>query len=896
MAANLQTIAAWNATPLTKFRAPRIRKDAVPRPALLERLAECVEHFPVTLICAPGGFGKTTLLAQYAARTSGGSALVWVTLDEDDNERHRLFAALLRALEPLSLAWETAPAELLAHSAGTDSQCRAALAALVNALCTAPVSRIVMVLDDLHRIERAEVLALLESLIERLPDHVGLVLGTRMEPALPLARWRAHGELAEFVPWDLQFSEAETCALANLRLGRSLEPQQVRHIWQRMHGWAVGLTVALQAFGRVPVEGTAPAYINSDRHLFAYLAQEILGDLPQHVRDFLLECSVLFELSPNACGAVTGREDAQEMLGLLYRRNLFVTATDESVPVLRFHDLFREFLESELERCHPEKVRELHERAGRVETSLARAIAHFVHAESWQEAMRLIAINGEAMLSEGDHVVLEQWLDQIPREMRRQSPRLCYLRGICAWLRWDWMRVRQELEPAISGLKNEDQTALAIHAMFLEVDALNSSGERELAWKMLDELERLPLDAPLRAQLALQRAWCALPTGDPNAVGAYMMDFIACAERDPAAICPRAADRMHLLCIGLPKVAESFERFYALCELVRGQSLAPWQLASLAIGSWGHFWFGRREPLLPMLERGDALHQHFGSMRLVSERLLQFRALFLAASGRFEAAQKLTRVLIEGLQTVEAAAHRAVWLRAYQHGYARICWMARDYDTFRSLAPALLAPRVANEWPFMQAAMELVRAQLALLREDWRAAEGTLQTCVQLHERFRMPMIYGDPRVTAAYVQLVQGHRSTAWQAFAPVIQEVLDQQALGLLLLEPPHIVDALLELVPGEIRRTATFEGLFARLSQWRPTTSGETTSIPALSPLSALSEREIEVLERVASGLSNKHIARDLSLSLHTVKRHIANILDKLDCASRGQAADVFRRASS
>jgi LuxR family transcriptional regulator, maltose regulon positive regulatory protein len=201
-----------------------------------------------------------------------------------------------------------------------------------------------------------------------------------------------------------------------------------------------------------------------------------------------------------------------------------------------------------------------------------------------------------------------------------------------------------------------------------------------------------------------------------------------------------------------------------------------------------------------------------------------------------------------------------------------------------------LAPRVANEWPFMQAAMELVRGQLALLREDWRAAEAALQLSVQLHERFRMPMIYGDPRVTSAYAQLLQGRRSAAWQAFAPVVQEVLDEQALGLLLLEPPHIVDTLLELVPVETRRTAIFEGLFARLSQWRPTTA-DIASVAALSPLSALSEREIEVLERVASGLSNKHIARDLSLSLHTVKRHIANILDKLDCASRGQAAALW-----
>ena len=189
--------------------------------------------------------------------------------------------------------------------------------------------------------------------------------------------------------------------------------------------------------------------------------------------------------------------------------------------------------------------------------------------------------------------------------------------------------------------------------------------------------------------------------------------------------------------------------------------------------------------------------------------------------------------------------------------------------------------------------MELVRGQLALLREDWRSAEAALRTSVQLHARFRMPMVYGDPRITLAYAQLLQGRRSDAWEAFAPVLEEVLSDQAIGLLLLEPPHVVDALLEIAPGDIQRSAPFDACRARIARWRPAGS-ETASLAALSPLSVLSEREIEVLERVASGASNKHIARNLSLSLHTVKRHIANILDKLDCASRGQAADIYRRA--
>jgi LuxR family maltose regulon positive regulatory protein len=327
-----------------------------------------------------------------------------------------------------------------------------------------------------------------------------------------------------------------------------------------------------------------------------------------------------------------------------------------------------------------------------------------------------------------------------------------------------------------------------------------------------------------------------------------------------------------------------------LSELVRGPSAAPWQLAALPVGAWAQMWRGRREPVQRILERGEALHHQFGTMRLVSERLTQFRSLYLAASGQFDAAESIMKTLIHALLLPEAARHRAVWLRAYQHGLARFYWMSGRYEQFRELAPTLLAPRVATEWEFLDSAIELVRGQLACLREDWRVAQSALEESIRIHARFRMPMTFGDPRFNLAYVHLKQRDRTAYWAQFEPMLREVLDQEAVGLLLLEPRAFVSEMLEAVPSEVRRTAQFETLLARLAVWNPeaNTPSENTG-----PLAVLSEREQEVLARVAAGASNKHIARDLALSLHTVKRHIANILDKLDCASRGQAADLYRR---
>jgi LuxR family maltose regulon positive regulatory protein len=812
-------------------------------------------------------------------------------VDEDDNDRHRFFATLLRAVEPLMLAWDTPPATLLAHSVGSDSQSRAALASFVNALCTAPVKRIVLVFDDLHTIDKPVVFELLESLIERLPDHVAVVLGSRVEPVLPLARWRAHGELAEFIPWELQFSEAEATVLAAARLGGTPDPQAIRAAVRRTHGWAAGLTMVLQSTRPDAQRAGTASTDNSDRHLFAYLAQEILAELPEDLREFVLQCSVLTELSPDACATMTDRTDSRRVLEALYRRNLFLTATDDSIPVLRFHDLFREFLQNELERRHPQRVADLHERAGRAEQSLPRAIAHFLKAGRWNEAMQLIVKHGEPMLASGDHALIERWIDQIPESVRHHDPRMSYLRGFCAWLRWDWPRAKRELQPAVDGFLAHGQNQLCVHAMFLQVDALNSAGDGALAWEVMERIERMPLDELAKAQLALQRAWYVLLHGDPGSVGRYLNDFLVIAEQDPARVCPQTADRIHCLCIGLPGVADVFERFFALSELVRGTEGAPWHLAALPVGAWANLWRGRREPIVPLLERGAVMHHKFGGMRLVSERLLQFRALFQAATGHYEAAEALMMTLINALLQPEAAVHRAVWLRSYQHAVARFYWMSNNIEKFRTMAPGLLAPRVATEWPFIDTAIELVRGQLAILREDWTTAQSALESAVETHRRNRMPMVYADPRVSLAYMHLLRGNRTKSWTTFLPVYIEATEQHSVGLLLFEPPHVRTVLLDVAPADVRRSAAFDSLQAKLALWIETPDDVPRS--SNGPLNVLSERELEVLEQAAAGASNKHIARNLSLSLHTVKRHIANILDKLDCGSRGQAADLYRR---
>jgi LuxR family maltose regulon positive regulatory protein len=895
MSAEIEQASAWSAAPLTKFRTPRSRRDSVPRSELLARLLRSVESNPLTLVCAPGGSGKTTLLTQLADQAARSLTVLWVALDADDNDTNRFFATLMKAVEPLGLAWETDPRALLANVAGGGRQTRAALAALVNALCTTAASRIVIILDDLHRLDRREIFELLESLIERLPDHVTLVLGSRVEPPLPLTRWRAHGELGAFLPADLEFSEEEALTLAQLRTGGLADVKTVRDALRRTGGWAVGLSMVLDLHGGAATHPSLRGISSQsrDRRLFSYLAHEVLDELPEDLREFVLQCSILAELSPALCDAVCERSDSGAILAELYRRNLFLTALDDTVPVLRFHDLFRDFLQAELEHTRPQQLAQLHERAARAEHYAPRAIAHFLKAHCWNEAAALMMQVAEPLLLEGGVALLERWIDEIPEAVRAANPELGALRGTCAWLRWDWPRAKREFTGTVDRLVEARQAPLRMRALFSLVDVLNSSGEREAAWERLEQVAKMPLDELGAAQLALQRAWCAMPTGDVDSVARYMQEFITHVERDPERICPATAERIHCMLIGQAGMADIFERFHAASESIRSQSAAQWHLAMVVLGGWASLWRGRRVQTQTAIEQGAALFHQFGGVRLVAERISQFTAVYHTATGNIAQAVSVAHAHIQGLHAPEVRGHAATWLRSYRHALARMYWVAGDQDGHRSVLPYLIAPRTNAEWPFTDVAAEFARGQGALFDEDWARAEAALSRASGQYLRFRVPMVYADPRMSLAYAQVMQGKKAAARETFAPVLQELIADQAVGMLVLEAPRVVDALFDSLTPAMRREPGTLQLIERVNQWH---ERDVVSEAAAGPLTLLTDREREVLEQVARGASNKHIARALSLSLHTVKRHIANILDKLDCDSRGRAADLFRQSTA
>ncbi|HEY5808321.1 MAG TPA: LuxR C-terminal-related transcriptional regulator, partial [Povalibacter sp.] len=621
--------------------------------------------------------------------------------------------------------------------------------------------------------------------------------------------------------------------------------------------------------------------------------QEVLDELPPDLQDFVLRSSILIELSPHLCSALTGRTDARQVLESLYRRNLFLTAIDEMTPVLRFHDLFREFLEGELARRDPDLKRELHERTALAERTRSRVIYHLLVAQRWDEAMQRIAVAAAERLEHGGIATVERWIDAIPDEVRAGNAMISYLRGTCAWFRWDWPRARRELSRALEGLTAPEHHGARVTAIFHLIDALNSSGARDEARARIEQAAQLKLDNLGKAELALQQAWCATPSGDLASVALYMRDYIELVEADPATILPATADRIHCVLIGIPGIADVFERFFTAFQQIRGTTPLPWHISALTIGAWGHLWRGRRAELVEAVAQAELLQHQFGGVRLAIERLGQMRAVVSMVTGNHERSIATLQAHIKGLQVTELAGHSVVWLRAYRLGLARACWMVQDVARYREVLPYITAPAMPGEWPFAETAAATSRGIDAVLDKDWRRAEAALREALKTLAQCRMPMIYPDPRISLAYVLAMQGRKSEAWTMFEPVYDEIIREHAIGLLLLESRTVVAELLELMPAAQKKTSEHAVLMEALGRWSDSPAAEASARTGL--LAVLSERELEVLAEVAGGASNKHIARSLSLSLHTVKRHIANILDKLDCDSRGQAADLFRRNS-
>lgn len=860
---------------VTKIRRPLPRAGLVGRSALERQLAEALGHGGVVLLSAAGGWGKSVALVRALDALPAGTPVAWVSIDEGD-DLPRLLACLAAALDPFDLPWRVDP-EALATLAGQADAVRAVADELVNTLAAADATRGVLAFDDLHHLQDAAAIELLDRLAARLPANWTLAFATRVDPPLALARLRGRGELAEFRQDALGFDAGEVQALRAL-VGDARAPE-ADELLARTQGWPAGLRLVLSS---APPSPGAGARNGAQRYLFDYLAAEVFDTLPSDLQRFLLRVSVLSELRASRCAAVAQEARAVQFLEEIERRGLFASVIDVADELtLRLHDLFRDFLQDRLRRELADEVPALLARAAQVEDDLRRRVLLLLRAEQAAAAEGALLQAAPRLLASGGGGVLRHLLGQFPEDRRAWSPALAFVRGLVAWPRFEWGEMQRSLTQAGDGFIVAGHPALAQQAFALASVALTALGRLDEAATRLAQARSQAMSRDTEALCELMSYWQTGARGPSEAPARHLARTVELLAGQPPEVWYRCVP--HFLFIGRPGMRRAMVDWVQGATAVAGEAHGPLRAAAHALQAWLALWEGRVDEASALAREVQDEDRWLGQPGQLRMALLALRSALAAARGDREACRAASQAMLDDVD--RDPSRSATWRGLYLYQCIRLADGLADIEWADALWTALQAQPSEREWPLMRAARATLLARRALRAGDAAGAAASLQPWAERIDALDMISAAADLRLTLADAQLACGQPHAAWDALRPALALAHESGETMPLRLAGRQV---LRRLADGAWPPQAPAH-LLALLGDAH---DGPPVAPPATAPAGAgpegLTARELQICERIAAGDSNKLIARAFDLSPHTVKRHVANILDKLALASRGQVA--------
>ncbi len=928
----------------TKFFLPPIRADLVSRRRLLDKLGVGLSG-PLTLVSAPAGFGKTTLLSQWISardehrsedqREAGRvkpSRVAWLSLDRDDDDPVRLLQYIVAALNEVEPGMAAEAAMLL--RASPPPPAKTVLRALLNHLAVCP-GPFLLVLDDYHLLQNSAVHEAVTFLVDHLPPQVHLVLLTRSDPPLPLGRLRARGQLTEVRAADLRFTPEETTLFLNQAMQLGLSEEALAALEARTEGWIAGLRLAaLSLSGRTDKESFIRSFTGSHRYLVEYLVQEVVERQPEELQNFLLATCILERMCGPLCDAVMATEEGQRkegsgaILEQLEQTNLFVVPLDEQGYWYRYHHLFRDFLRARLNKIRPQRVAALHRAASLWHESqdlLNESVRHAVQTGDWNLTADLVERNGETLIGRGQMATLYEWCTAFPEPVLRARPALYIL---YAWsqttaFRSDYRDLVEEriqrAERALTEIDGDPQARLVPHAPPVSLrNWIEGNAALIRSMLLLSPSDRFDSQGLLRLS---RRALELLPASDRHSRSgsALNLAFAHMAVNDlPAA--EQALEE------GLRLTLEGHNYYGAAVMAFCQARLAFWQ---------GHLQRSaeisrqRRQTLASFFEHPE---QDLPAIRGLDVPL----AVVQLEQNDLEGAE---RTLAQALDSIGWG----TWMELI--GYTAL---VRLHDIRRNHAGVLdTLARMEKLGPDFTGYAQAIRMLHAIRMDEPGAWEETGKWAeahrTDWDERNSVPGI-GPGRCDINYMQYLAwaqlqvavGHPEDGLKFVEPVLEDALAQglthriielslveaqarhaqgeikrawQALerALTAAEPEgylRIFDqgpALTQLL-GEaaqrgiardyIGRILSIQSITAPTSTEQVCEATRTESAAVAAELSverveSLTERELEILKLIAEGLSNPEIAARLYIEVATVKRHINHLFGKLDVTTRTQA---------
>ncbi|HEX6553888.1 MAG TPA: LuxR C-terminal-related transcriptional regulator [Ktedonobacteraceae bacterium] len=896
----------------TKISMPPARLSMVTRPRLTQQM-NAATRGALTLIVAPAGWGKTTLLGAWHTEASRGAwPLAWVSLDASDNDSTRFWTYVIAALNTVHPGVGETPMALLYSSSLPPIE--VVLTSLLNAL-TQLQAETVLVLDDYHLIDAQPIHDALTYLVEHLPPNMHLVIASRSEPLLPLARLRARGALTELRAASLRFTAEETTAFLTEVMGLPLSAEQVTALLTRTEGWIAGLHLAaLSLQGRDDVAGFIATFAGSHRYVVDYLIDEVLSRQPEEVQGFLIQTCILDRLSGPLCDAVRERDDSQARLAQVERSNLFLVSLDEERLWYRYHHLFAEVLRSHLRQTQPSLVPELHRRASRwyeQHKLFDEAVTHALAIPDVEYAADLIEQYARLTNFPSQFQALLGWLNRLPDAFVRTHPSLCIMHGITLMLTHQLEQASARIQDAERCLEEEmpveqRRTIVSLIAAYrgnlarLYGDYEQSVPLAQRALELMPETEEMSLIRMFR------------PSTLVTAAGIYLVDGDMTPATEGFVVATMATVRALRNIPTTMRSISNLARLQLLQGRLRQSAFTIEQVMQLASGHGGlqallngaDYFFILGDLLREWNQLDRAEQQLVQGMDLVKSALTADAEMimrgYLALARLYQARGERT----QALATLDAFAQLA-----YQRGFAH----------------QLLAHGAA------------VRAQVELAQGKLEAAIRWAEVC-SLSARDELSYIHEREYLTLVRVLIAEAQEhptSHGNSGFRPLLSqplilldrlledaepkarmgsviEILILRALALYasgdstgaltalgralaLAEPEGYIRLFLdEGIPMTVllrqaykqKITPEYTAALMEASGEHEAMSSQQHTMQHSRLIEPLTRRERAVLGLLVDGASNREIAERLVLSVNTVKKHVFNICSKLNVQSRAQ----------
>lgn len=845
---------------------PQTRPKVVSRPRLIKRLNEGLHH-KLTLVSAPAGFGKTTLVSQWVAQADRPAA--WLSLDGGDNDPTRFLAYLVAALQTIT---PRIGAGLLAVLQSTQPPpIETMLTALLNEITTIP-DDFLLVLDDYHLINAPSIHHALTFLLEHLPPRMHLVIATREDPPLPLARLRVRGQLTELHIAELRFIPAEAAEFLNRVIGLKLSADDIAALETRTEGWIAGLQLAgISMQGHQDTTSFIKSFTGSHHFVLDYLVEEVLHQQSENIQTFLLNTSILDRMCGPLCDAVLpdATDLGQHMLEMIERANLFIVPLDNERRWYRYHHLFADLLRQRLQQHSPASITDLHTRASIWYEDHGLELEAFHHAAAAgdiERAERLMDGGGMPLLFRGAVTPVLNWFESLPTSVLDARPSLWVMYAFACMSAGQATGIEQKLEAAEAALqtaapdhRTQDNIGriAAIRAMLAipenQVDTMLTQARRAL--------EHLhPTNLPVRTATTWALGYAYQLLGDRVAAKQAYSEVIPISDVSGNTMFNIAATS------GLGSLQEADNQLYLAAETYRrvlelaGDPPLPHANGALLGLAQIHYEWNDLDSAERYGEHGIELARQIESIDVP------------ASAGVILARVKLARGDVDGANAALAEADQFVRLHNFVFRLPELAAARVLILLYQGEVDA--AAHLANQHD-----LPLSQARVHLAQGDPSAALALLEPVVREAEAKG----YADDLLRALIVQVI------AYQMHGETDTAV---QRLG----------EALALAEPGGFVRTFTDEGALmaqvlseAAARGMRPTyvhhllTAFESGESPTVSQtlLEPLSERELEVLKLVAQGLSNHEISQRLFLALDTVKGHNRRIYGKLQVQRRTEA---------